>query len=71
MNNKNGASIKETNQKFDFKGNFSGNIRENGLFFGHYKLVLMKSRLCTRQFKILPADVTNGTDIRTTKPEVQ
>ena len=34
IKNKNGADIKASNRKFDFKGNFSGNISENGLFSG-------------------------------------
>ena len=42
MKNKNGADIKATNRKLDFKGNFSGNIGENGLFSGQNESVLTK-----------------------------
>ena len=44
MKNKNGADIEATNLKFDFKGDFSGNIGENGLFSRQNELVLTKKQ---------------------------
>ena len=71
--NENGADIKATNRKFDFKGNFSGNTGGTGLFHWQNKLVLTKSRLFLCQIALIKFQQgmwKNGTDI-SDQPEVR